>query len=393
MDKKLRIGYIIKYFHPIKGGAESYMLNLALQAARDGHEVHVFTSDRKGKEVLKERDQNYKRIQIHRCKNWFDLTHYLSFSPSLLMKFLRANFDVVHASGFGFIWHDVILLLKKLASRGTKFINTPHGPFMALNNYNPLLKLVKSSYTSIQRLFLDRLYDVVLADNTFQWQWIVTYGIKREKIKFIPVGIPSHIIEKKVTFNQLKDFTQRNDIQEKIVISYLGRIAEYKGIHYMLEILPKLVRRYPNIVFLIMGRDDGYLRKLKAKSEKLKVRQYVRFIEDISEEEKLIALEKSDIFVFLSEWEAFGIVMVEAMSRGNAVISTKTEGGKFLVMDGVNGFHIEFQDTRQLHEVMSKLLEDPELLTKMKRENREKAKRFIWNEIYKDYKMLLESLI
>lgn len=391
--KKLKIGYVIKYFYPIKGGAENYILNLALNVKNDGHEVHVFTSDRKGKEVIEKKEEVYKGIKIHRFRPRLDLTLYLSFNPSLARTFLKEDLDIVHVSGFGFIWYDLILIIKKLKSRRTKFINTPHGPFMALSSYNFLFKILKVIYTKIQKIFLNWLYDIVLADNTFQWRWIIKDGIDKQKIRLVPPGIRAERIEQKITEEEVSNFIQKYGLKKAFVISNLGRISEYKGIQDVISILPKLVRIRPDIIFLIMGRDEGYVRTLKSQAERKRVLGYVRFITDISEEEKFVALEVSNIFVFPSEWEAFGIAMLEAMTRGNALVSTRTEGGKFLVTEGVNGYLYNFGDTEKLFDLLKSLIENKEKLSHMKEENRKKAREFCWERIYeKQYLPILKSL-
>jgi glycosyltransferase involved in cell wall biosynthesis len=53
-------------------------------------------------------------------------------------------------------------------------------------------------------------------------------------------------------------------------------------------------------------------------------------------------LDISEIFVFPSEWEAFGIVLLEAMAYKNSIISTKTEGGSYLIKPGENGYLYDF---------------------------------------------------
>lgn len=391
--KKLKIGYVIKYFHPIKGGAENYILNLALKTASDGHEVHVFTGDRKGAEKLTRGEVEYNGIKIHRYPLLFDLSNYLFFSPSLLMAIMKTDLDMIHVSGFGFIWHDFVLILKKLKSKKTKFICTPHGPFMTLSSYNFLLRILKALYTQIQKVFLNWLYDNVLGDNTFQWRWIIKYGIDKRKIRLVPPGIRLKIVEKKIAEKEKVEFRQKYDLKEAFVISYLGRISEYKGIQDVIRILPKLTRIRPDIVFLIMGRDEGYVRTLKAQAERKRVLEYVRFITDISEEEKFTALEVSQIYIFPSEWEAFGIAMLEAMTRGNALISTKTEGGNFLVSEGVNGYLYDFGDTKKLFDSLKNIAQNKGQIRKMQEENRKRAVEFSWERIYKkQYLPILKSL-
>jgi len=382
--KKLKIGYLIKYFYPIQGGAENYMLNLALLTVKDGHEVHVFTSDRKGKDKGLKFEENYKGIQIHRCRLLFDFTHYFFLSPSLMSKLLKQELDILHVSGFGFVWHDFILIIKRIKSRKTEFINTPHGPFMALSSYILPLRLIKFIYTNIQKLFLNWLYDIILEDNTFQWRWIVKYRIDKEKIKLVTPGLDSEVISKQIDDHDLREFTQKYFLKDKFIISCLGRISKYKGIQDVIEIMPDLVKFKSNIAYLVMGRDDGYARTLKMLAEKGGVKNNIRFIIDISEKEKILALESSQIFIFPSEWEAFGIVILEAMCRGNAIISTKTEGGKYLVTEGMNGFLYNSGDNKELYSYIVKLIKDKMLLGRMQKENKLRVRRFSWEGIYKE---------
>jgi glycosyltransferase involved in cell wall biosynthesis len=390
----MKIGYVVKYFHPIVGGAENYMLHLALEAAADGHDVHIFTGNRKGKQRIEKLEEEFKGLKIHRSKFWFDFTHYLYFNPTLLSKLIKTDLDIIHVSGFGHIWQDFVLIIKKLFSKETKFINTPHGPFMALGKYSIFAKFLRSIYTAIQKIFLNWLYEAILQDNTFQWQWIVQYGIDKSKIKLVSVGIEEEVINRKISSDEISRFRKKYNLEDKFVISSLGRISEYKGIQHVVEILPELVKMRPDITFLIMGRDEGYARRLKAEGERQKVLDNMRFILDISEEEKYVALELSDIFVFSSEWEAFGIVMLEAMARGNAIISTKTEGGQYLVIQDINGFLYDYGDTSQLLDSFRKLLDDSELVVKMQKSNLKKVRSFLWEETYKNqYQKVLDSIL
>jgi len=389
----MKISYLIKYFYPIKGGAENYLMNLALRAAEDGHEVHVFTGDRKGKEKLSPLECEYKGMKIHRCKFWINFSNYLFFNPSLFFKLMKQDSDVVHVSGFGFIWHDFVLILKKLTSKRTKFINSPHGPFMPLGSYGLLKKVLKSIYTPIQNLFLNWLYDTVTESNTYQWQWIARYGIDRQKIKLVTPGIDEEMIDKHIPEEDILRFRQKYDLSDKFVISYLGRISEYKGVQHIINILPDIVLKHPDLVLLIMGRDEGYVRSLKSMAEKLKVRRNIRFIIDITEEEKYIGLSVSQIIIFPSEWEAFGIVLLEAMTCGNAIVSTKTEGGNYLVTDSVNGYKYDFGDKDKLEKILEELLENKDMTKRMQNENKKRVRIFSWDEIYRNsYKMILDSI-
>jgi len=95
-----------------------------------------------------------------------------------------------------------------------------------------------------------------------------------------------------------------------------------------------------------------------------------------------------------SKWEAFGISIVEAMARGNAIISTKTEGGKFLIQKE-NGFTYDFNNLEELKKSLTVLITNTKLREKMQLANNKKAQGFLWDNIAKQteelYKMLLNA--
>ena len=147
--------------------------------------------------------------------------------------------------------------------------------------------------------------------------------------------------------------------------------------------LENLIRDYPDIVFLIGGKDEGYLAELRSLVNAKKLRDYVIFLGELDEETKIKVLEASDVYVFPSEWEAFGISMLEAMARGNAIITTKTEGGLFLVRPYVNGLHYKFRDISALEKCARFMLENPKKVQKMQQTNRILAKNFLWEDLAK----------
>ena len=364
----MKIGFLIEYFYPITGGAENNCFYLARELAKN-HEVHIFTSDRSDNQISK-KEEIVDNIKIHRYKNWFRYKYYLSFTPGLL-DVLNYDMDVLHVHSFGFLWHDQIVFLKKLFSK-TKIVNTPHGPFMALNKYG-FFENVFRKIVIFSELFYNRLYDIVIQVNPIQYKWMKKYGISKNRVKYIPNGIPKEIFDKVDN----KSFVKKYNLENKFVISYLGRIQNYKGLDQIIKILPSLEKK---IVFLIMGKDAGDKKRLINLSKKLNVSNRVIFTGEISYSEKLMGLDTSEVFILSSEWEAFGIVILEAMARGNVIISTKTEGGKFLVKRE-NGFTYDFGDLKQLKEYINILFEDKKLRKKVEKSNIKKAKNFLWENI------------
>jgi len=372
----MKIGFLIEYFYPIYGGAENNCYYLARELAKK-HDVHVYTSLIKGTKKY----EGIDNIKIHRYKPLFRYRYYISLTPGLLKAVINAKIDILHVHSLGFLYHDFIVLLKKLG--GTKIVNTPHGPFMALNSYSKKLQIIKKIIEKLEKP-INNLYDNIIQVNPYQYKWMTILGIKKSKIKFIPNGINENAFEK---INVNLKFKKK--LENKKIVSYIGRIDRYKGLDQVIKILPK----FKDLIFIIIGSDAGDKERLVSLSRKLKVDKQIIFTGKISEKKKLSILDISDSFVMPSEWEAFSIVILEAMARGIPVISTKTEGGMFLIKDYKNGFLYDFNNIKALEEKISVILKNKDLREKMSSNNMKKAKSFLWRNIAKDLEKLYYSLI
>jgi glycosyltransferase involved in cell wall biosynthesis len=378
----MRIGFLITYFYPKIGGAENNCLALARELAKK-HEVHVFCSG--------EYDQEEKifGINVHRCKEIFRIKYYFAFYPSLIKKLISNELDILHVHGLGFPQHDNAIIKLKRLRPGLKLVCTPHGPFMALRKYNLLGKLFKFFYTPIIARSMKK-FDKIIQVNPNQWKWMESeYNIPKKKIVFLPNGIDKAAL-KIPDHQKIMALKKKYGLEGKFVISYLGRIQKYKGVDQIIKILPEVSKTKNNMAFLIIGKDSGDKSRLINLAKELKILDRLIFTGEVNEEDKRGLLYLSEIFLFPSEWEAFGIVLLEAMAMKNAVISTKTEGGLYLVKKE-NGFLFEYQDLNSLKVAINKIAEDDITRVKMQKENYNKAKKFLWEDIAINLEKIYEN--
>ncbi|MBX4196772.1 glycosyltransferase family 4 protein [Candidatus Pacearchaeota archaeon] len=367
----MKIGFLITYFYPKTGGAENNCYYLARELAKR-HEVHVFCSGEK------ESDEVIEGIQVHRSKEIFRIKYYLGFYPSIVKKLQAYKLDVLHVHGLGFVQHDIAIRKLRKVNKDIKLVCTPHGPFMALEHYNLMGMLFKKIYTPFIRSAL-KDYDILIQVNPYQYQWMAKeYGIPKRKIKFLPNGIDETM------FTEAKKYTFKNSF----VISYLGRIQEYKGLDQVIRALPELAKVQKNILFVMMGKDVGDRKRLEKIALELHVEKHIRFMGEVSEQLKRGLLDASEIFIFPSQWEAFGIVVLEAMARGNSIVSTNTEGGKYLIKEGENGYLFSYGNEKEFLSSMTRIIRDPRLRKKMQDNNRKKARKFLWKDIARQLEMI-----
>lgn len=386
--KKIKIAYVIPRFHPFKGGAEQNFYAMASRMVKEGHDVTVITTNVKYRSEELAYEEMFEGIHI--IRNWaLSNQLYAGFYPGLLPTLLFHHYDVIHASGIGFLWRELCLILKKIFAYKTKFIVTPHGPFMALNDKVGFRGFAKKFYTQVLRLFIPWLYDSVIQVNPRQTEWMERdYGIDKEKVTLIPNGIDKNYIEEVLVEHQP---------HEKVTITYINRHEWYKGIQDVIKALALLkdTSDLPSFEFLILGRAGNYTQKLKDLIAELAMESFVKFLFSPSDEERdKIFYEQSQISILPSKWEAVGISLLEAMAKGNVIITTTgNEGADLILKDGENGFIYDFGDYKKLAELLKTLLINFDLRRKMSERNLELAKKFTWEAIFPEYETLVLKLL
>ncbi len=383
----LKINYLITNFYPIKGGAEHNCLNLAKSSVQNGHKVTVLTSDSNNKSLNP--IDNYESINIIRSKK-LNNKYYLGFYPNLLSSLLKNKSDILHVHGFGFIWHDFCLIIKKILQPSTIFINTPHGPFMAHGQYGFFKRTLKSIFTFIQRIYLNWIYSYVIAVNPLQSEWISKeYGISKSKIFYIPNSIPNDFTE----YKKDDEVISKLKLEKKFVVSFIGRFEKYKGLQDLVNAVIKLKETHKSLSLVAIGNKGEYLDEVNKIISDNKAESYIHILQNPKNDTLKTVLEVSKVFVMPSSWEAFGISIIEAMAFHNAVISTRTEGGEFLIKEDENGYLYNFGDVIDLTSRLEVLIKNKEKLLVMQENNFLKSKDFLQDNIYYKYKELLKTAL
>jgi len=148
----------------------------------------------------------------------------------------------------------------------------------------------------------------------------------------------------------------RYGLTGKVVLMTLGRLAseeKYKGFDEIIEALPGLLSRIPQIAYLIVGDGDDRPR-LEAKAKELGVGEQVVFAGFIPEAEKADHYRLADAFVMPGRGEGFGIVFLEAMACGIPVVGSKIDGSREALRDGALGILV---DPRRPDEILAGVLQ------------------------------------
>ena len=148
----------------------------------------------------------------------------------------------------------------------------------------------------------------------------------------------------------------RYGLSGKTVLMTLGRLSadeRYKGIDEVLEILPELIQRNSQLMYLVVG-DGSDRHRLEEKAAALGIRHHVVFTGLIPESEKADHYRLADVFVMPGYGEGFGFVYLEAMACGVPAVASKLDGSREAVRNGELGVIV---DPSSRNELMAGILE------------------------------------
>jgi len=161
---------------------------------------------------------------------------------------------------------------------------------------------------------------------------------------------------------------------------FLGRIDEpRKGLQVLLEALPAIAERHPQVRLLVAGPGDvDEFRDALAPE----VAARVAFLGLVSEEVKARAFVSADLYVAPNTGgESFGIVLLEAMASGTPVLASDIEAFRRVVDDGRAGATFVNEDPADLARVAVALLDDAAERARLGREGLLRAREFDWETV------------
>lgn len=178
----------------------------------------------------------------------------------------------------------------------------------------------------------------------------------------IPLALETERFSKKKNQAELRE--KVGIPTDALVLGIIGRIDPLKGQDFLIQCHAQLVKTHPELHLVIVGeptKDEGttYYDSLLEQTKNLRTEQSVHFLPFQSDVENAYAL--FDIFAMTSVGETFGMVTIEAMASGLAVVGTNSSGTPELLEHGYAGMLYEPNDVEQFTACIAQLLNNPEM--------------------------------
>lgn len=177
----------------------------------------------------------------------------------------------------------------------------------------------------------------------------------------------------------------------KVKVLFIGRLIPRKGFQRVVRSLPR-VRELAERAFEIEVVGTGAARaELDEEAERRGVSDLIKYVGTVPYDKLEEAYQYADIFVLTSLSEGMPSVILEAMGCGLPVVASDVGGNNELVEEGVNGYLIKGDDIKTLAQRLTRLIDDASLRRRMGQVGREKALKYDWENIMREYNQLYEQ--
>lgn len=359
----MKIHYVTPHFHPEIGGVEDHVLRLGRHMVVEGHEVTVHTSRISLSGASLPQQETIDGIMIQRYTPGMRLGYYATtFKPRI------GAGDILHCHGYAFLPND--FAIRHYHGRMATVFTTHHGVRMTPPNLRA--RLLRRVY-DLRGLRTLRTADRVFTSSQADRQWLIDRDVMPRRIEVVPDGIADDAF-----IPGAKAFAQRHGLTNYVM--FLGRVHWEKCIDHLLNAVAKINRR--DLQVAVVGPDAGAKEELQQTAERLGIRASVKFIGQVSQDEKKGLLAGCALLALPSLYEAQGLVILEAWAQGRPIVASRVGGVPDMVKNGVNGLLYDWGDVDELATSISRVLDDPALAAKLGEEGRLTAsERYRWSSV------------
>lgn len=328
-------------------------------------------------EVYSQYYEVFKFIPTHKTGTSFSKSFVFLISLFKLFAKLISDRQIkivhIHGASYGSFYRKFVVFWVSKYLFGKKVIYHMHGGGFQIffNKSNSISKkLIK---------FLFAKSDTVIC---LSQSWIKYYG-ENFKTKVL-VELPN-IIDYPVKGS----FSSNGDI---ITFLFLGLICKEKGIFDLVDVIAKNKAKYQSRIKLKIG-GNGEVKRLQEMIKENHIEEIVDFLGWITSDKKAIVLNDCSIYILPSYHEGLPISILESMSYGKPVISTRVGGIPEIVKDRENGLLINPGDLTQIQQSLDFFIDNPDLIGKYGTVSEQIVQKYLPHSVLNKLEMIYKSVL
>lgn len=361
----------------IIGGISRVVYELAQNLGICGNEVHVITCWEPGTaEHELDRFVTVHRVHVYNnaSNNFVEWVMQLNFAMVEYAVDLVKNtkFDIIHGHDWLIAYAARILRKSFCLPLITTIHATEYGRNCGIHND------MQRTINSVESWLINES-DRIIVNSNYMWKELVTvFNTDNKKLRIINNGIDLGKFDNMATDPV---FRQNYAAGNEKIVFFVGRLVNEKGVHVLLNAIPEILKNYNDVKFVIAGKGPC-LNNLIELSEQLNITHKVYFTGFVSEEVLLKLYKCSDIAVFPSTYEPFGIVALEGMVAGIPVVVSDVGGLSEIVDHREDGMKFYSGNSNSLADCILELLKNNGLTERIKNNALKKVHRlYNWDNI------------
>jgi len=213
-------------------------------------------------------------------------------------------------------------------------------------SWHPYLMILRTA-----QLLVLRNAQAIIVPGVFLKKLVCSWGIESDKVHVIQNAAP----ELSVVNNQelLRGILQ---FDGELIVT-VARLVPWKGIQTLIELMPKILLKFPKSKLLIIGGGPDE-KKLDYLIGKLELYDSVSMTGRLEHDVTLRYLEAGDVFVLNSMYEGLSHLILEAMVVGTPIVTTKSGGNPEVIKHEKNGLLVSYDRKDELYSALTKILTD-----------------------------------
>ena len=224
------------------------------------------------------------------------------------------------------------------------------------------------------------------------------YGVEDHTVRYIPHGVPN------VRRLPSSSFKSVLGLDGRLTISTFGLINPGKGIEYAIRALPRIVQKYPNVLYLVLGQTHPGVRRHEGENYRnylhdlvieLGLQKHVKFNNHYLSYHELVSyLMATNIYLvpYLNPNQIASGTLAYAVGAGRAVVSTPFIYAQELLADG-RGILVPFRDSEAIADSLEGLIGDPVRRAEMAKAAYAYGRNMTWHNVAREYVNLFGRLV
>jgi len=398
----IRVLVLTTTFPRWKGdGTASFVFELSKRLAQQGSEVIVLAPHHEGSQLKEDMDG----VEIHRFPYFYPRRYQrLCYEGGILPNLERSHLAKLQVPSLAL--SELIYALALVKRERIDLIHShwiiPSGlvgaicrkvlrkPLVVTVHAGDVFPLVRKKYLrSVGRIVLNSC-DVCTVNSSATGDAVRVVAGSTKRIEIIPMGVDLEVFSK----NAIPlDQDSEAEGGERIIL-FVGRLAEKKGINYLIEAMPTILHHIPEARLVIVGYgpERGRLEGLVGE---LGLHDKVAFAGEVPNAELVRYYQKAHLLVLPSivdsrgDTEGLGIVILEAMACGVPVVASNVGGIPDIIEPNWNGFLSKPGNPPDIADKVVELLSDKRLRERLSQNAIETVRgSFSWEAVAEKFSTL-----